>query len=249
MRYSRNMARTPRYHVLADGLRKEILTGRYPVGSQLPTEQEICRTEGVSRHTVRDALRILIDEGLVERRQGAGTKVIAAERPAAFVQPLGGPQELMQYARDARLALSATVRRPLDAAEAAWLETPEHEPWVVADGLRRRAGGEILAATRLFIPDTFGEIAGEIGSWPGAVQELIERRWGVRPARIAQQITARVLDDEAARHLNTKSGSAALRTLRRYLDDQGRVIVASDSLHPADRFAYEMTYHREAGKS
>ena len=82
MRYSRNMARTPRYHVLADGLRKEILSGRYPVGAQLPTELEICRTEGVSRHTARDALRILIDEGLVERRQGAGTKVIAAQRPA-----------------------------------------------------------------------------------------------------------------------------------------------------------------------
>ena len=31
------------------------------------------------------------------------------------------------------------------------------------------------------------------------------------------------------------------------VDDQGRVIVASDSLHPADRFAYEMTYHRDGG--
>lgn len=247
MRYSRNMARTPRYHVLADGLRIAILSGRYPVGAQLPTELEICRTEGVSRHTARDALRILIDEGLVERRQGAGTKVITAQRPAAFVQPLGGPEELMQYARDARLALTSTVRRPLEALEAAWLETTTPEPWVVADGLRRRASGEILASTRLFIPDAFGEIAGDIGAWPGAVQELIERRWGVRPARIAQQITALVLNDEAARQVNAKPGAAALRTLRRYQDEQGRVIVASDSVHPADRFAYEMTYHREAG--
>jgi len=44
-----------------------------------------------------------------------------------------------------------------------------------------------------------------------------------------------------------KPGTAALRTLRRYLDEQNRVIVASDSLHPADRFAYEMTYHRDGG--
>jgi DNA-binding GntR family transcriptional regulator len=245
MGYSRNLARIPRYHVLADGLRSEIRSGRYPVGAQLPTELEICRTEGVSRHTARDALRILIDEGLVERRQGAGTKVIAAQRPAAFVQPLGGPQELMQYARDARLEISATVRRPLDAWEAAWLETAGEEPWAVADGLRRRAGGEMLARTRLFIPARFAVIAGEIGASPGAVQELIERRWGVRPARIAQQITAQVLDEEAARALHVKPGTAALRTLRRYLDEQDRVIVASDSLHPADRFAYEMTYHRD----
>lgn len=247
MRYSRNMPRTPRYHILADALRRAIVSGRYPVGAQLPTELEICRTEGVSRHTARDALRILIDEGLVERRQGAGTKVIAAERPAAFVQPLGGPQELMQYARDARLALTATLRRPLEAAEAAWLETSGDTPWIVADGLRRRASGEILARTRLFIPESFGEIADDIGTWPGAVQELIERRWGVRPTHIAQQITAQVLDEDAARHLNAKPGTAALRTRRRYLDEHGGVIVASDSVHPADRFAYEMTYHREAG--
>ena len=153
----------------------------------------------------------------------------------------------MQYARDARLEISATVRRPLDAVEATWLEAPEHEPWVVADGLRRRSGGEILARTRLFIPEVYADIAGEIGILPGAVQELIEHRWGVRPARIAQQITAQVLDDEAARAVHAKLGTAALRTLRRYIDDQGRVIVASDSLHPADRFAYEMTYHRDGG--
>ena len=87
------MGRIPRYHILADQLRQGIRNGRYPVGALLPTELEICRAEGVSRHTARDALRILIDEGLVERRQGAGTRVVAAERPAAFVQPLGGPQE------------------------------------------------------------------------------------------------------------------------------------------------------------
>ena len=191
MSYSGSMTRVPRYHTLADQLRAGILSGRYAVGTQLPTELEICRTEGVSRHTARDALRILIEERLVERRQGAGTKVIAASRPNAFVQPLGGPQELMQYARDARLEISATVHRQLDEREAAWLEAAEHEPWVVADGVRRRNGGEVVARTRLFIPHQYAEIAGEIGTWPGAVQELIERTWGVRPTRIAQQIMLR----------------------------------------------------------
>ena len=247
MGYSGSMTRVPRYHALADQLRAGIVSGRYAVGTQLPTELEICRTEAISRHTARDALRILIEEGLVERRQGAGTKVIAAQRPAAFVQPLGGPQELMQYARDAQLEISATVHRLLDEGEAVWLETVGHEPWVVADGVRRRNGGEVVARTRLFIPHQYVEIAGEIGTWPGAVQELIERTWGVRPTRIAQQITAQVLDDAAARTVHAKPGTAALRTLRRYLDEHGKVIVASDSLHPADRFAYEMTYHRDGG--
>ncbi len=244
MGYSGSMARIPRYHVLADQLRVGILSGRYAVGAQLPTELEICRTEGVSRHTARDALRILIDEGLVERRQGAGTKVIAASRPNAFVQPLGGPQELMQYARDARLEMGRMVRRPISADEAAWLDTVEGEVWLVCEGLRRRAGGEILATTLVYVPQAYMDIQHDLPTWEGAIQELVAVRWGIRPERITQQIAAQILDDEAARALAAKPGSAALRTRRRYIDEKGHVIVASDSLHPADRFAFEMTYER-----
>jgi GntR family transcriptional regulator len=239
------MGRIPRYHILADQLRQGIRNGRYPVGALLPTELEICRAEGVSRHTARDALRILIDEGLVERRQGAGTRVVAAERPAAFVQPLGGPQELMQYARDARMAVTQGLKRGLTAEEAAWLETREGELWLVVDGVRRRDRGEVLALTRLYVPQSFMEIEPEIGTWPGAVQELIEQRWGIRPDRIEQRIMAEVLDDEAARALHVRPGGAALRTQRRYIHGASRVIVASDSRHPAERFSLAMTYHRD----
>lgn len=239
------MLRVPRYHALADRLRAEIRSGRYPVGTQLPTELEICRTEAVSRHTARDALRILIAEGLVERRQGAGTKVIASERSSAFVQPLGGPQQLMQYARDVRLEFVRLTHRPIMPAEAYWLGAAEGETWLVGDGIRGRATGEILATTQVYIPAIYRAIEQELPGWPGAIQELIEQRWGVRPERITQQIAACILDEEAARALAAKPGSAALRTLRRYIGENDHVIVASDSLHPADRFAYEMTYHRE----
>lgn len=244
MGYSERMARQPRYHALADHLRAGIRSGLFPLGSQLPTELEICRAEAVSRHTARDALRILIDEGLVERRQGAGTKVIAIERPSAFVQPLGGPQQLMQYARDVRLEYGRIARRPVNAVEAAWLHVPDGEVWLVGEGVRRRAGGEVLAITQVYIPEVYSQIEAELPGWSGAIQELIEQRWGVRPERITQQITAQTLGDENARALVAKPGSAALRTLRRYIGERDRVIVASDSLHPADRFAYEMTYER-----
>ena len=56
-------------------LRKAITEGVYRPGSQLPTEAELCEMLGVSRTVVREALRMLEDDGLVARRHGVGTFV------------------------------------------------------------------------------------------------------------------------------------------------------------------------------
>src|SRR5678815_2923536 len=56
-------------------LRQAILGGTFLPGSQLPTEAELCAMLGVSRTVVREALRVLEDEGLVMRRHGVGTFV------------------------------------------------------------------------------------------------------------------------------------------------------------------------------
>src|ERR687887_10893 len=58
-----------------DELRQAILRGAFRPGSQLPTEAELCEMLGVSRTVVREALRVLEDEGLVTRRHGIGTFV------------------------------------------------------------------------------------------------------------------------------------------------------------------------------
>src|SRR6188472_1104220 len=56
-------------------LRQAITGGTFRPGSQLPTEAELCAMLGVSRTVVREALRVLEDDGLVARRHGVGTFV------------------------------------------------------------------------------------------------------------------------------------------------------------------------------
>jgi GntR family transcriptional regulator len=56
-------------------LRQAILGGTFKPGSQLPTEAELCDMLGVSRTVIREALRVLEDDGLVARRHGVGTFV------------------------------------------------------------------------------------------------------------------------------------------------------------------------------
>src|ERR1700761_8216561 len=61
-----------RYLQVARALRKEIVDGVYPVGSQLPTEHQLCERFSVSRYTIREALRRLRDDNLVASRPRGG---------------------------------------------------------------------------------------------------------------------------------------------------------------------------------
>ncbi|ALG85733.1 FadR/GntR family transcriptional regulator [Gordonia phthalatica] len=66
-------------------LRDEISAGRWAVGERIPTEPALCEMTGTARNTVREAVQSLVHAGLLERRQGSGTYVIAVdEQEVAF---------------------------------------------------------------------------------------------------------------------------------------------------------------------
>jgi GntR family transcriptional regulator len=64
--------KSSRYRDIASELQKEIRLGTTPVGELLPTETELMARFGASRQTVREALRIITEQGLIVRRAGLG---------------------------------------------------------------------------------------------------------------------------------------------------------------------------------
>src|ERR671938_1069610 len=68
-----------------DQLREQILAGTWGIGSRIPTESELAQLTGTSRNTVREAVQSLVHAGLLERRQGSGTYVLAASELAGAV--------------------------------------------------------------------------------------------------------------------------------------------------------------------
>ena len=63
----------PKYQFIADSLRSEIENGQYSSKQLLPTEQLLCQRFQISRQTIRRALSVLEEEGLITRRQGSGS--------------------------------------------------------------------------------------------------------------------------------------------------------------------------------
>jgi DNA-binding FadR family transcriptional regulator len=80
---------SPQRSALADqviaALRAQITTGEWPVGSRIPTEPELVEQLGVARITVREAVRALAHNGLLDIRQGSGTYVVATSELAGVM--------------------------------------------------------------------------------------------------------------------------------------------------------------------
>ncbi|WP_235839255.1 GntR family transcriptional regulator [Clostridium sp. Marseille-P2415] len=70
------MRKIPAYMVIHDLIKKKIQDGTYPVSELLPTEPELEKIYNVSRTTIRSAMEMLKEEGLVEIKQGRGTMVL-----------------------------------------------------------------------------------------------------------------------------------------------------------------------------
>lgn len=78
--------RRPLYLEVIDVLMKDIRGGTYPPGARLPSEEHLARELGVSRVSLREALRVLAEDGILFRRHGSGTFVRGEQ--AAPVQDL-----------------------------------------------------------------------------------------------------------------------------------------------------------------
>jgi DNA-binding FadR family transcriptional regulator len=68
-----------------DQLRGQITSGQWGIGARIPTEAELAQLTGTSRNTVREAVQSLVHAGLLERRQGSGTYVLASSELAGAV--------------------------------------------------------------------------------------------------------------------------------------------------------------------
>ncbi|GAA2284992.1 winged helix-turn-helix domain-containing protein [Nonomuraea roseoviolacea subsp. roseoviolacea] len=64
------------YLRIAEDIRRDIASGRYAMGEQLPVARELSERYGVAMMTIGNALAVLREEGLIETRQGAGSFVI-----------------------------------------------------------------------------------------------------------------------------------------------------------------------------
>ena len=125
---------------IARQLLEGIVNGRFPVGSLLPTEFELCEQFNASRYTIRAVLQELQDQGLVSRRKNVGTRVEASRPKAKFRPTLASVDDLVQFSVEhlRRVQSVETVTVAGDLARE--IGCAEGTPWLRISSIRLDEG-------------------------------------------------------------------------------------------------------------
>jgi DNA-binding GntR family transcriptional regulator len=237
---------TPLNRQVVDTLRREIEAGEPAVGERLATEEALCQRFGVSRHTIRDALRKLREEGLVSSRQGAGTTVIRRGSQPLYVQSVSSVEELLQYATEARYEVDKSGMVVADAALARRLGGSPGQRWLRVEGFRYVTGqDEPICWTEVFVLADYAGVGLRIGRRAGPIYSWIEEMYGVRIAEVEQVLRAEPMPDAIGERLGAADGATAICIRRAYRLADRRLVEVAFNLHRSDRFTYVVTLQRK----
>lgn len=236
----------PRYQVIGDTLMAELARGDYDPGSCLPTELELCTRFDASRFTIRKALDVLRDLGLVERRSGVGTIVIARRPKEQIVQTLNSFEDLFQYP-------SETYRQPLETRQvttsaelALMLRASPGQDWTRLRAMRmaRRTEAPISWLEAYVRPDV-ADVLKQPNPAGVSLLSQIETTHGHTAENAQVEMSVTRVDAEKAGLLAVEEGSPALIILRRYFGRDGNVYLLTYSVHPENRFSLNFELEKQ----
>ncbi|MGW6456288.1 GntR family transcriptional regulator [Streptomyces sp. NPDC055078] len=256
------------YERIADELRASIHAGQLAPGDRLPAETVLAERFGRSHVTIREALRVLQSEGLIEKQHGRGSFV---REPRTMVQRTNArhqwekdrarePEELRVQTgateHDTGLAVDDLVfhasyreiAAPKDVAKALGVT----EGTALIERTYRTRYSEERAPFNLVTsylvreriesnPDLLDETK---EPWPGGTWNQL-LTVGIEIDRIEESVTARPPTAEEAEELDLPPGTAVLQLRKTSFDTEGRVADLSDITLPGDRTEMLFTTHLE----
>jgi DNA-binding GntR family transcriptional regulator len=237
----------PLYRQLVEALRADILGGVFRIGAQLPTEEALGARFGVSRHTVREALRQLRANGLVASRQGSGTTVLAPPQRSSFnVHRVASIDELLSYSAESRYVVERTAMVSSADSAAMDQDLPADRRWLHLQGFRLtgEAPRPPICSTEVFVAAAYAGVERLMRSQHAPIWRLIEDVYGERIVEVEQTLRVLEMPEAIAERLQVAAGSSAVEVRRAYTTASGGLAEVGVNLYPADTFRFSMKLRR-----
>jgi GntR family transcriptional regulator len=227
----------PLYHQISDQLKTAINDGRLPKSTFLPNEIELAGRWGVSRPTVRRGIQELVDLGMLVRRRGIGTQVVAAQvRRRVRLSSLW--DDLIQAGQK---PTSTVLRCEIVASSpeiATELEAEPGTPVIALERVRLADSTPLAIMRNWLITDGIIDLVEADLEINGLYDQL--RKRGVQPHIARQVIGACAASPDEAELLELDPG-APLLTMRRWMQDvSGTIVEHGSHSYDAARYAVEM---------
>jgi DNA-binding GntR family transcriptional regulator len=234
-----------RYRDIATKLQRDIRLGRYDIGKLLPTETKLMAQHSASRQTVREALRILMEQGLIVRRAGLGSVVIATEPPVLFTHSVTSLTEWLRYSNETYRDVVAARDIVADRRLAGLLKCEPGKHWFLIEAIRRSDQfAAPLGWTEIYVLRKFADVVKRADHGRTPVHEQVAKMYGQLTEYAQMEIFARGLPRELAKPLQVKPGSPALTVVRRYYGAHEELFEVTVTTHPEGRYTYTMDMQR-----
>lgn len=240
---------TPLYMQVANDLKSEIVRGVYQVGTQLPSESVLVARFKVSRQTVRQALRMLREAGLVKSHQGLGTIV---ERPGlhhGYVHQVDTISDLFPAGVETRYQTPIRGLEPLPAMAQVFSDAGATKKWLEIKALRYRERDQHpFNLMHVYVAEPFSSIGRFIADHHGSIYALIENMFAESIDEVEQVITTFRADREAAADLGMELGDTGVEVRRKYMiSGSDRVALISINRYASDQFSFSMKLRKVRG--
>jgi GntR family transcriptional regulator len=228
----------PLYFQLRQHVRLKIEGGEWPSGERIPSEAELTQQFGVSRATVREALTGLVQEGLLERRQGFGTVVRDGKITQDVSRFYTFPSAMLGAGRQPSTEVLSVETVPCEPGVARHLGRRSSEAKVVKVSRLRLADGEPLILESSYLPaELFPELTrGRLEE--RSLYDVLREDYGIRVVRGRESFEPILIESDEAKRLGVPAHSPGLLVQREAFDAGGRCVEFCSSVVRGDRARY-----------
>ena len=227
-----------RYGTLAAALRQRILDGEWQPGQMIPSEASLAQSYGVALGTVRQALSLLVQDGMLRRQHGKGTFVSRGLDGASMMRFFRFQSEEGIPASPESRILNRRFRHPSAAEAKAYQIDPDGQVMQL-ERLRSIEGQPCLLETIVLPLPLFGALAdSDTDDWDDLLYPMYQRRCGILVHYAQDELKFSQVNAKQASRLQLQPGHPCVLVERQAFDVAGRCVERRTTRGDAYSFTY-----------
>jgi GntR family transcriptional regulator len=235
----------PRYYQVYTVLAQRVREGEWTPYRAMPTEQDFSAAFSVSRVTIRKALNMLQEEGLILRQQGRGTIAVPPARKPGRANKSGLLENVADFEQHTKVRVLSFGKVALAEEPARLLECEPGTPALKIVRIRSDSQSP-FSYTTTFVPEPEADLLGEAALGNQTVSSALGKA-GITTVSAEQRLSATAAGVEVAKHLRIDVGAPLISMTRVMRDESGRPVELIQALYRPDKYEYRVNLSRDNG--